>query len=87
MIMSEFPQVLTQVWKMDSSDLCVVGQHLGYDWNQVCEEIGTAEFYAQDGDGTLTHDKGDDTDSEVLNAIMNAIYEAYPNVKCITISN
>lgn len=83
----EFPGVLEQVWSMDNVDICTVGVHLGYDWNDVSGEISTTGFYAEDGEGTFTHDKGDDTDSEMLNAIMNAIYENYPHVKSISISN
>ena len=48
-----FPKVLEQVWCMDNSGLNEVGVHLGYDWNQICDEVSTSEFYAQDGDGSF----------------------------------
>lgn len=85
--MSDFPRVLTQVWQMDSADLCVVGVHLGYNWTQVCQEVNKAEFYAQDGEGSFTHDKGEPTGSEILDDIMNAIYAAWSRVTSISINN
>ena len=72
---------------MDSSDICVVGEHLGYKWNRICDQIRNVGFYAEDGDGTIVHQRGEKTGSEVLDEIMNAIYEANPGVDEITIKN
>lgn len=85
-----FPQVLKQVWFMESSDVNVVGEHLGYKWNKVCDEVSRAGFYAEDGDGTLTVSRTIDNDyssNEVINKIMTAIFENYPQVNEISISN
>lgn len=85
-----FPKVLEQVWHMSNSGLNEVGEHLGYDWNQVCDEVREAEFYAQDGDGIFTvHrcSKGDYSSSEVINKIINAIFFNYPQAESISISN
>lgn len=80
----EFPQVLRQVWMMSNSDLNVVGEHLGYDWNEVCDEIDSAGFYAEDGEGTFSvsrTNKNDYSSSEMINNIMTAIFENYPQVE------
>jgi ankyrin repeat protein len=85
-----FPQVLKKIWYMDNSDLNVVGEHLGYKWNQVCNAVSEAEFYAEDGDGTFSVDREDDndySDNEIINKIMTAIFENYPKVNEIRISN
>lgn len=85
-----FPTVLKQVWHMDNSDLNVVGEHLGYTWNQVCDEVGKAGFYAEDGDGSFTVTRNKENsyaDNEVIDAIMTAIFANHPDVRVIRISN
>lgn len=75
---------------MDNSGLNVVGEHLGYDWNQVCDAVGQAEYYAEDGDGSFTvqrSKKNDYSSNAIINAIMVAIFEQYPHVNKVRISN
>lgn len=85
-----FPQVLQQVWYMNNSDINVVGEHLGYDWNEVCDHVSDAGFYAQDGDGSFSvsrSSKNDYSENEVINKIMTAIFDNYPQVSKIVINN
>jgi hypothetical protein len=85
-----FPQVLEQTWHMGNADINVVGVHLGYDWNQVCDAVSNAGYYAEDGDGSFTvhRDRKDDySENEIINKIMIAIFANYPQVNKIRISN
>lgn len=85
-----FPQVLKQTWTMENSDINVVGVHLGYDWNQVCDEISKAGFYAEDGDGAFSvyrDSENDYSSNKVINHIMVELFAAYPNVREIQITN
>lgn len=82
-----FPDVLTQRWTMENADLCRVGEHLGFGWNNVCDEISKAGFYAEDGDGTFNAYRGDETGNEMIDQIMAAIFEENPTVNEIQISN
>jgi hypothetical protein len=76
---------------MDNSDMNVVGEHLGYDWNQVCDEVSKAGFYAEDGDGAFTVNRSSKSEysskSKIINEIFVAIFANYPNVKTIQITN
>ena len=83
--MSSFPKVLKLEYTMDSADLNRVGEHLGYTWNQVCNEVSKVAFYDEDGGGCITHRIGDETNSEILDKIMAAIYENYPDAEEIKI--
>lgn len=85
-----FPQVLEQVWHMGTSDINVIGEHLGYEWNDVCDAVSDSRFYAEDGAGSFTVSrakKNDYSDNEMINKIFIAIFENYPQVNQITISN
>lgn len=86
----EFPDVLQAIYSMDNADICRVGEHLGYDWNQVCDEIGKAGCYAEDGDGAFTihrHRDNDYYDNKILNEIFVAIFDHYKDVKKFQIVN
>ena len=88
--MSNFPKVLEQKWVMYNSDLNVVGEYLGYEWNQVREGIGDAEFYAKDGDGLFSVRKNKDSiysKSEIANEIIKSIFDEYTEVDVIYIVN
>lgn len=79
--------VLEQVWMMGQGDICSAGEELGYDWNSTCEAIQQVGLYAEDGDGTITVSRGEDHGNDQINAILNAIFDYYPQVNDITISN
>ena len=86
-----FPDVVQKIYSMDNSDINMVGEHLGYDWNEVCDEVSKAGFYAEDGDGAFTisrNAKSDySSDSKIINEIFVAIFENYPEVKTIQVIN
>jgi hypothetical protein len=85
-----FPQVLKSVWTMENSGINVVGEHLGYDWNQVCDEISKAGFYAEDGDGAFAvyrSSKNDYSSNQIINHIMTELFAAHPDVREIQITN
>lgn len=89
-IIMSFPDVLKKIYSMDNSDINVVGEHLGYEWNQVCDEISKAEFYAEDCDGAFTvsrNAKSDYSSRTIINEIFKAIFAHYPDVKTIQIVN
>lgn len=85
-----FPEVVCSIYSIHNSDINIVGEYLGYDWNQICEEIQEEGFYAEDGDGAFTisfSPKNDYAKSKVLNDILIAIFEHYPHVKKLQIVN
>ena len=83
-----FPDIINSVYTMNNSDINVVGMHLGYDWNDVCDEISKARYYAEDGDGAFNVYRGETySENEIINKIMTAIFDNYPNVDCIQIVN
>jgi hypothetical protein len=84
----EFPDIVKVVHSIDSSDINVVGVHLGYDWNLVCDAISSSGFYAEDGDCAFNvyREKTYST-NEIINNIMAAIFDNYPDVDCIQIVN
>lgn len=85
-----FPNILKTVYNMGNSDINVVGQYLGYDWNDVCDHVREAEFYAQDGAGafTVTRESNNDySENEVINKIFTEIFKNYPHVNKIQVVN
>lgn len=65
------------------SDLLVLGKKLGYDWNSIDRAIKDAEFYPEDGAGSLCVIKDsteDYTSSDKLNHIIDTIFEEYPDM-------
>ena len=86
-----FPDVLECVYSMDNAGMNVVGEHLGYDWNQICDEVREAGFYAEDGDGAFSvyRDAKNEycSSSKILNEIFVAIFAHYPKVDKIQIVN
>lgn len=71
---------------MNNSDLNVVGEQMGYDWNEICDEISNNGLQGSDGDGAVTvyknrqYNKG-----EILNSIINKLFEMNPDVQEIYI--
>lgn len=86
-----FPNILESKFVMQNSDLCVVGVYLGYEHNQVVEEIQNDDCRAYDGEGTIVRereaDPSDYSENEVIRAIFEAIFNNYPHVDEITICN
>lgn len=80
-----FPQVISFEPTMYDYGLNEVGEYLGYDWDQICNEIDDAELYAQDGGGSFTISKSYSGPSAILNEIVKAIFNNNPNIASITV--
>lgn len=63
---------------MLNSDICVVGERLGFKWNAVVAEIQKHGFYAEDGDGAFTVYKEDvpSIPSDILRRIFMDIFNS-----------
>lgn len=72
-------------YTINNSDLNVVGEQLGYDWNTICDEIDKHELHGQDGDGLVSISK-DTIDvlkeyyGDMLSHILFSIFEKNPNM-------
>ena len=68
---------------MDSSGLNEVGEALGYDWNEVCDEIMAHGFHGECGDNGVSIRKVNvnSLKSEVLKKILNQIFESNPQLE------
>lgn len=83
-----FPNVVKSIYSMDNSDINVVGEYLGYDWNEICDEISSEGFYGQDGTGCFyisRSSKNEYADSKILNEIFVEIFKHNPTVNEITV--
>lgn len=74
---------------IDSSALNLVGEALGYDWNDVCDEVQKHEFYGDSGDQGIDVRKIDlvSIESEMLKNILTKIFESNPQLKSLLILN
>ncbi len=83
-----FPDVMVP-GVVKTAGLNIVGEYLGYDWNQVWEEVRNEEFYGEDGGGiSVTRDPSHKyTNSEVLNHIVKEIFENNPKLQRLTFLN
>lgn len=85
-----FPNVVKQVYSLENSGLNVIGEYLGYEWNQISEEVSKVGFYAEDGDGAFTvhlQKNGKYSGSEILDEIIQAIFANYPEATVLQIVN
>lgn len=85
--MSTFPNVLQKVYQMNNSGLNVVGQHLGYDWNYICEQTRDAGLHGHDGRGdtTVWRSEIEEYENPVVQEILKAIFGHYPDAEQISI--
>lgn len=76
-------------WSMLNSDICEVGEELGFEWNAIVDEIQNHGFYAEDADGSFTVYKKDipDIKSDILRRIFMHIFNAYNIPKSIIVIN
>lgn len=74
---------------IDSSALNLVGEALGYDWNDVCDEVQKHEFYADSGDQGIDVRRVDlvSIESEMIKNILTQIFESNPQLKSLLILN
>ncbi len=77
-------------WTMQNSDMNVVGETLGYDWNAVCDEARRLELYGQDGEGSFSISTPLTTifkDSKMMLEIFTKIFNDHPGMKTIEVVN
>lgn len=80
-------------YTMNNSDINVVGDKLGYDWNEICDEIDKYGCSGQDGDGFIEIFKMTDKNrfheryGEILGTILFTIFEMNPLVDSIYVMN
>lgn len=85
--MSE-PFIIEQRYCIKTGDINVVGEMLGYDWNDVCDMCSVDSLYGQDGSGFCTVERGHiDFESEGLVKIFEKLFADNPDCKQIYILN
>lgn len=72
---------------MNNSDINVVGEMLGYDWNDVCDYIGELELYGEGCDGSYEVSRGTKFNHEEIDAIFEKIFNDNPEANKICIIN
>lgn len=64
---------------INNSDLNVVGEQMGYDWNGICDEISDHGLQGSDGDGVVIVYKNRRYDNgKILNSIIDKLFELNP---------
>lgn len=79
--------MIEQRWTMQNSDINQVGTELGYDWNQICDEVSKDSLHGQDGSGFCEVARGDEKEfsSPILKAIFTEIFRRHPSMNSITV--
>ena len=72
-------------WTMDNSDINVVGEELGFEWNAVCASVQDCGIYGQDGAGGIYIDRSDIEEFEcsMIRAIFTKIFNDHPGMEDI----
>lgn len=79
------PFIIEPSYSMDNSDINVVGELLGFDWNSVCDACQEEGIYGQDGSGSYQVSRGERFDNEMITAIFEKIFEDNPAANSIRI--
>lgn len=77
--------VIEPSYTMDNSDINVVGEMLGFDWNDVCDACQQEEIYGQDGSGSYSVHRDETFSNEMITAIFAKIFADNPNADTIRI--
>lgn len=80
------PFIITPKFTIVNSDLCHVGESLGYGWNNVCDLLQKCGLNGQDGSGFFTISKGTAESNEYpkeVCGIFNKIFEDNPECKTL----
>lgn len=83
------PYKLKQWFILDSGDVNIVGEELGFNWNAVTDAISEAELYGEDGDGYVAVYRRDPKSWKegVLKTIFEHLFTQYPNVDAFRVMN
>jgi hypothetical protein len=79
------PFIIEPSYSIDNSDINVVGELLGFDWNSVCDACQEEGIYGQDGSGSYNVSRGERFENDMITAIFEKIFEDNPNAKTIRI--
>lgn len=82
--MSE-PFIIEPSYTMINSDINVVGELVGFDWNAVCDACQEEELYGQDGAGYCLVRRNTTFHNEMISAIFTKIFVDNPNIENIRI--
>lgn len=63
---------------MLNSDINEEGEKLGYEWNQVCNEVQKEWLHGQDGDGYVRVTRKRKFESTVLTHIFDTLFASNP---------
>jgi hypothetical protein len=77
--------IIEPSYTINNSDINVVGELLGFDWNVVCDACQEEELYGQDGSGSCKATRGERFENDMITAIFEKIFEDNPNAERITI--
>lgn len=77
--------IIEPKYVINNSDINVVGEMLGYDWNDVCDMTSEERLYGQDGSGGVSVSRTCKFDNEDLNKIFEKIFADNPEVESIMI--
>lgn len=78
--------IITPKFTIVNSDLCKVGELLGYDWNNMCDLLQKHHLNGKDGSGYFSISKGtaeNNEYSEEICNVFNKIFEDNPECKTL----
>lgn len=76
------PFIITPKFAIVNSDLCAVGESMGYDWNTICDWLQEADLQGSDGSGFfIISQKPVKSYRSEVNNIFNKIFEDNPECK------
>lgn len=79
--------IIVPSYTMDNSDINVVGELLGFNWNEVCDACQKEGIYGQDGSGSYVVHRGEHFENNIITAIFEKIFEDNPIANKICIIN
>jgi len=79
------PFIIEPSYSIDNSDINVVGELLGFDWNAVCDACQEEQLYGQDGAGYCSVRRNTTFENEMITAIFEKIFADNPSVDSIRI--
>ena len=77
--------IIKPSYTMSNSDINVVGEMLGFDWNEICDSVQGEGLYGQDGSGYVIVKHNTRFEDEKIKIIFNKIFSDNPEIKNITI--
>lgn len=79
------PFIIEPSYSIDNSDINVVGELLGFDWNTVCDACQEEGLYGEDGSGYCSVSRSTTFENEMITAIFEKIFTDNPNIDSLRI--